>query len=108
MLICLPYDLEQFYAFYCSRYQNISMKEFLNLGYDEFRIKINSIPENEPIYKIIKARSINLNKIKDKEERKYWREMKEINKIPDIYKTIEDLNKELEQRMKEGKIRNVR
>jgi hypothetical protein len=52
--------------------------------------KFSSIPEEEPIYKIIKSRTINLSKIKDKEERKYWRELKNINRIPEEYLPITD------------------
>ena len=48
-------------------------------------MKFNSIPESEPLYKIIQSRTIDLSKIKDKEERKYWREQKRINKIPEIF-----------------------
>ncbi len=78
-------------------------EEFLNLGYEEFSIKLESIPENEPLYPIIKSRSINLAKIKDKEERKYWRELKRINAIPDIYIS----NEELDQRLKDNLRSNV-
>lgn len=78
-------------------------EEFLNLGYEEFSIKLESIPESEPLYTIIKSRSINLAKIKDKEERKYWRELKRINAIPDIYIS----NEELDQRLKDNLRSNV-
>lgn len=73
----------------------------MNLGYEQFSKKLKSIPENEPLYKIIKSRTINLRKIKDKEERKYWRELKKINAIPDIYKSNEEIEEELK-----GMIRN--
>lgn len=60
-------------------------------------MKLNSIPESEPIFNIIKSRVIKLSTIKDKEERKYWRKQKKINKIPDIYLS----NDELDMNMKE-------
>lgn len=60
-------------------------------------MKLNSIPESEPIFNIIKSRIIKLSTIKDKEERKYWRKQKQINKIPDIYLS----NDELDMNMKE-------
>lgn len=102
MIICYGYpsDLQQMYAFYCSRYENIKYKDFLKLGIEEFNMKLNSIPKDEPLYEIIKSRTINLGKIKDKEERKYWRELKKINKIPDIYKTNEELEKEIKEQLK--------
>lgn len=60
-------------------------------------MKLDSIPESEPIFNIIKSRVIKLSTVKDKEERKYWRKQKQINKIPDIYLS----NDELDMNMKE-------
>ena len=93
-IICFAYnkDLIQVYDFYCARYQNISYNEFLKLGISEVMMKMESIPESEPLYTILKSRVINLAKIKDKNERKHWRELKEINKIPDIYLPNEELD----------------
>lgn len=93
-IICFAYnkDLIQVYDFYCARYQNISYNEFLNLGINEVMMKMESIPESEPLYTILKSRVVNLAKIKDKNERKHWRELKEINKIPDIYLPNEELD----------------
>lgn len=95
MILCLPYDNKDIYPFFCSRYGNIKYKDYLKMGYEEFSMKLNSIPEDEPLFKILKSRTIDLGKIKDKEERKYWREMKRLNEIPDIYKTIDEIYKEL-------------
>lgn len=80
----------------------------LKIGYEEFKMKLNSIPESEPLYKIIKSRSLDVNKIKDKEERKYWRELKEINRIPDIYLPNEELDRELKSKVKKEGITNVK
>lgn len=63
-------------------------------------MKFNSIPEIEPIYNIIKSRVINIAQIKDKEERKYWRKQKQINKIPDIYLSNEELDMNLKEMFK--------
>ena len=76
----------------------MTFKEFLELPLSMFIMKFNSIPESEPLHQIIKARTINIGKIKDKEERKYWRELKRINAIPDIYLS----NKELDANLKEA------
>lgn len=88
------------YAFYCARYDNINFDDFMKLGYEQFSMKLSSIPESEPLHKIIKSRTINIGKIKDKEERKYWRELKRINAIPDIYKSNEELDEQLKQNLK--------
>ena len=45
-------------------------------------MKLSSIPESEPLYTIMKSRAINLGKIKDKNERKYWETLKRENRIP--------------------------
>ena len=95
--MCLPYDNKDIYPFFCSRYGNITYNEYLKMGYEEFCMKLNSIPENEPLYKILKSRSINLGKIKNQEERKYWGELKRINEIPDMYKSVDEINKELKE-----------
>jgi len=55
------------------------------------------MPETEPLFKIIKARTINLGEIKDKAERKYWSELKKLNAIPQIYLK----SRELDQNLKE-------
>ena len=88
------------YDFYCARYENIDFDDFMNLGFEQFSMKLASIPESEPLHTIIKSRTINVGKIKDKEERKYWRELKRINAIPDIYISNEELDEKLKQNIK--------
>ena len=102
---CFAYeeDLNQAYAFYCSRYENISWEKFLELGFFEFKKKLGSIPKTEPLYDIIKSRVIELGKIKDKEERKYWRELKRTNKIPELFITTDEVYRELKSKAKENK-----
>lgn len=102
-IFCFAYqeDLDQAYAFYCSRYENITYKEFMNLGLFEFKKKLGSIPKSEPLYDIIKSRTINISKIKDKEERKYWRELKRINQIPQIFIPTKEIFDNLKGRLKE-------
>ena len=63
-------------------------------------MKLNSIPENEPLYKIIQSRTIDIAKIKDKEEKKYWREQKRINKIPEKYLSNREIEEDLKESMK--------
>ena len=50
-IFCFAYqdDLDQAYAFYCSRYENISWESFMNLGFFEFKKKLGSIPKDEPL-----------------------------------------------------------
>lgn len=107
MILCYPYDIENIYAFYCARYENINYNDFMQLGYEQFRMKLSSIPETEPLYNIIKARTINIGKLKDKEERKYWSEQKRINAIPDIYKSLDELESDLKEKVKGGKWKQI-
>lgn len=100
-ILCYAYeeDLNQIYSFYCARYKDMSFKEFLNLGINEVRRKLDSIPEDEPLYKIIKSRTIKPSSIKDKNERKYWEQLKKANQIPSIYITDEETENELKERV---------
>lgn len=71
-------------------------------------MKLNSIPESEPLHLIFKSRAINLAQIKDKEQRKYWRDLKRANKIPDIYLSPNEINERLKEQVKNGGIKNER
>ena len=73
-----PHDLDHAYAFYCARYENITFKEFKELPLTDFLKKFGSIPESEPLHTIIKSRTIDTSKIKDKNERKYWNKLKKL------------------------------
>lgn len=67
-------------------------------------MKFNSIPETEPLFTILKSRAINIGEIKDKEERKHWRKLKNANKIPDLYLSNEEIMNNLIKIVKEKKI----
>lgn len=101
---CFAYyrDIEEAYSFYCARYENISFNDFMNLGLEEFKMKLSSIPETEPLYKTMQSRTINVASIKDKEERKYWSRLKSENRIPDIYLPKEYINRRVKTQIKEG------
>ena len=103
MLVCLPHDILDIYAFFCSRYGNITYNDLLEMGYEEFSAKLSSIPNTEPLYEIIKSRAINLSEVKDKEEKKYWRKMKEANRIPDIYKSNQEIINSLQKAVSQNK-----
>lgn len=77
----------------------MSYDEFMKLSIFEVTKKISSIPKTEPLYDIIKSRTIKPSKIKNKEERKYWQEMKKANKIPQIYLSDEEINNNLKEKI---------
>ena len=70
----------------------------------DFLKKFNSIPETEPLYKIIKSRTIQTSKIKDKYEKKYWNELKRVNAIPREYLSTREIMLELKNFTKENKL----
>ena len=82
----------------------MTYSELLDMGYEEFSIKLSSIPESEPLYKIVQSRVINLSEIKDKEERRYWRRLKSVNAIPDIYKSNQEIYKQLASQVNRNEV----
>lgn len=82
----------------------MTMKEFRELPLSDFIRKFKSIPENEPLFTIIKARTIDTSKIKDKQGKKYWNELKRINKIPSEYLSVDEILNDLSKFAKEKKI----
>ena len=66
--------------------------------------KFSSIPESEPLFNILKSRTINTSKIKDKEERKYWNKMKKHNAIPSEYLSTQEIMLDLKKFAKEKKL----
>lgn len=105
--LCLPYDMDQIYSFWCARYKDMSYEEFLEIKKSEFIRKIKSIPESEPLYKIIQSRIINIAMIKNKEEKTYWNNLKRINKIPDIYLSSQEVELNLKKMIGERKNGNA-
>jgi hypothetical protein len=76
----------------------------LQLGITDFIKKFSSIPETEPLFTIIKARTINTAQIKDKQEKKYWNKLKKLNAIPSEYLSIDEIMIDLNHFAKEKKI----
>lgn len=76
----------------------------MQLGFFEVKKKMASIPESEPLYKIIKSRTIDTAKIKNKEERKYWQDLKRINEIPQIYLPLDEIDQKLNNFIKKERI----
>lgn len=105
-IFCFAYqdDLDDAYAFYCSRYENITYEEFLKLGLFEFKKKLGSIPKDEPLFDVIKARTIKLSEIKNKEEQKYWQKMKKLHEIPQIYLSVKEIDEMLSSFTKNNKL----
>lgn len=74
------------------------------MGLTEFLKKFQSVPESEPLFTILKSRNINLAKIKDKNERKYWADLKRVNQIPSEYLSAREIIDDLTKFTKEKKL----
>ena len=54
-----------------------------NLHWWEFKSLFDNIDEDSKLYKIMEIRSVNLNQIKDKDKKNYYKKMKDLYKLPD-------------------------
>lgn len=86
-------DDEYIYAAFLSQY-NVDLQE-TSLHWWEFKALFNSLSEDNKICEIMKFRCMDLNKIKDKEEKAYYKEMQELYKIEE--ETTEEDLKEFEK-----------
>lgn len=69
-------DANYIYSAFLTQY-NIDLNSIDYLHWFKFKALFDSLDENLMLCKIIKYRSIDLNKIKDKEEKNYYKKMKE-------------------------------
>lgn len=75
-------DANYIYSAFLTQY-NIDLNSVEYLHWFKFKALFDSLDENLMLCKIIKYRSIDLNKIKDKDEKNYYKKMKETYAIKD-------------------------
>lgn len=75
------YDDDYIYAAFMDQY-GIDLQDIKYLHWWKFKAMFKSLREDNEIVKIMGYRSIDLSKVKDKEEKAYYRKMKELHKIP--------------------------
>ena len=63
---------------------NIDLQDIEYLHWWKFRALFDSLDENNRLSKIIQYRSMDLTKIKDKEQKKFYKNMKKLYKIDTI------------------------
>lgn len=102
------YDDEYIYAAFLDQYK-IDLQDIEFLHWWKFKAMFNSLKEDHKISEIMKYRSIDLNDIKDKEEKKLYKKMKELYKLP---KKIDKAEEEKKNRIAEilmgdGKLENL-
>lgn len=75
-------DDEYIYAAFLAQY-GIDLQS-ASLHWWQFKAMFAGLDENNKIVKIMEYRSVNLSKIKDKNQRAFYRKMKELYKLPDL------------------------
>ncbi len=75
------YDADLIYAAFLQQY-NLDLVDS-TLHWWKFRALLDSLSEETQFVKVVQYRSVNLSKIKDKEQRKFYRKMKELYRLPD-------------------------
>ncbi len=75
------HDSEIIFASFMKSY-NINLQRD-NLHWWEFKSLFDNIDEDSKLYKIMEIRSVNLNQVKDKDKKNYYKKMKDLYKLPD-------------------------
>lgn len=94
------HDDDYIYAAFMDQY-NVDLQDIDYLHWWKFKAMFNGLKEDNKIVKIMSYRSMDLSKIKDKEQKAYYKEMKELYKIP-ISKDEENKLKEIEKTLLNG------
>ncbi len=75
------HDDDYIYAAFMDQY-NIDLQDIEYLHWWKFKAMFKSLKEDNEIVKIMGYRSMDLSKIKDKEEKAYYKKMQELYKLP--------------------------
>lgn len=101
------HDDDYIYAAFMDQY-NIDLQDIEHLHWWKFKAMFNSLKEDIKIVKIMEYRSMDLSKIKDKEQKSYYKQMKELYKLPDdISNSEKEKLKEIEEALENGKIPKI-
>ena len=76
------YDAGYIYSAYLSQY-GIDLQDIDNLHWWKFKAMFQGLNDSNEIVKIIGYRAINLNEIKDKQQKAHYRKLKKLYKLPD-------------------------
>ena len=94
------YDADYIFAAFLDQY-GIDLNEIEYIHWWKFKALFKNLKEDNLIVKIMQYRSIDLRKIKDKEEQKRYKELKELYEIP-ISKTEVEKKNEIDECLKNG------
>ena len=91
-------DANYIYSAFMSQY-NIDLQDIEQLHWWKFKARLEGLKEDNKLSKIIEYRSVDLSKIKDKEQRKFYKDMQKqysLNKeSKEDLKLLEEWNKKL-------------
>ena len=94
------YDDDYIYAAFMDQYR-IDLQDIKHLHWWKFKAMFKSLKEDNEIVKIMGYRSMDLSKIKDKEQKAYYKRMKDIHKIP-VSKNEQEKLEEIEKALLNG------
>lgn len=94
------YDDDYIYAAFMDQY-SIDLQDIGYLHWWKFKAMFKSLKEDNEIVKIMGYRSTDLSKIKDKEQKAYYKKMQELYKIP-ISQDEENKLREIEKALLNG------
>lgn len=96
------YDDDYIYAAFMDQY-GIDLQDIDYLHWWKFKAMFKGLKEDNEIVKIMGYRAMDLSKIKDKEQKAYYKKMKDLYKIPtQISKDEEEKLKEIEKVLQNG------
>ena len=100
------FDDEYIYSAFLDQY-NIDLQDIEGLHWWKFKAMFRSLKEDNEIVKIMGYRAIDLNKIKDKEQKEYYRKLQKIHKIPVAKNEKEKLDEISNALMNGGDVSNL-
>ncbi len=104
---CFEHDNAYIYDAFMSQYK-IDLSTVDNLHWWKFRSLFEGLTEENTIIKIMNYRTMDLNKIEDKNERAFYKEKKEFFKLPKkISKADEEYKNNIEEMLMNGGVLNL-
>lgn len=85
------YDDEYIYAAFLDQY-NIDLQDIDYLHWWKFKAMFKALKEDNEISKIMSYRSMDISKIKDKEQREHYKKLKKMYEIPKSKNEVEKIN----------------
>lgn len=95
------YDDDYIYSAFLDQYR-IDLQDIEDLHWWKFKAMFKSLREGNEIVKIMGYRSMDLSKVKDKEQKGHYKKMKELFKIP-LSKDEQEKLEEIEKALLDGK-----